>query len=173
VGVASIGETAYIVGGYDDTSSLDTIVAWSPGRPASVVGHLPVGLRYAAVAATGNRLIILGGAHNAVATRSILAFDAATGRLSVIGRLPAPVAHGTAVTIGSTVYLLGGRRTATTGSQTAQIVAVNPASGRSRVVGRLPRPTSDIGVAATGNAATLAGGLSPTGALATILRLQA
>ena len=44
--------TAYVVGGYDGAEALDTILAWRPGSPARTVAHLPVSLRYAAVAAT-------------------------------------------------------------------------------------------------------------------------
>ena len=46
---AVAGATAYVVGGYTGTSWLDTVVAFTPGRAARVVGHLPVGVRYAAV----------------------------------------------------------------------------------------------------------------------------
>ena len=50
VAVTQLDGTAYIVGGFDGTNSLDTIVAWTPGGGARVVAHLPVALRYAAVA---------------------------------------------------------------------------------------------------------------------------
>jgi N-acetylneuraminic acid mutarotase len=61
VAVAAIGRTAYVVGGYDGSRWLDTILAWNPGSAPRVVAHLPVGLRYAAVAAVEGRLIIAGG----------------------------------------------------------------------------------------------------------------
>jgi N-acetylneuraminic acid mutarotase len=172
VAVATIGQTAYVVGGYDDTNALDSIVAWTPGKTATVVAHLPVGLRYAAATAVGNRLIIAGGAHNAVATRSILSFDPATGKVTVLGRLPAPVSHASAITIGSRVYLIGGRRSGTATSQTSQVVAIDPVSGRARPAGHLPRPTSDAAVVTTGGAAIVAGGRSPTGPVTAILRFR-
>ena len=50
---ATVGSTAYVVGGYTGTRWLDTIVAFRAGGSARVVAHLPVGLRYAAVAPAG------------------------------------------------------------------------------------------------------------------------
>src|SRR5207253_3114986 len=47
---AAVGDTAYIVGGYTVAKWLDTIVAWKAGGKARVVAHLPVAMRYAAVA---------------------------------------------------------------------------------------------------------------------------
>ena len=73
VAVTVIGNTAYIVGGYDGAHPLDTILAWHPGAAPRVVGHLPEGLRYAAVATVDGRLIIAGGSRaraNRSATRS-------------------------------------------------------------------------------------------------------
>ena len=58
---ATIGDTAYVVGGFTGTRWLDTIVAWSPGRGARVVAHLPSPVRYAAVASAGGKLVIAGG----------------------------------------------------------------------------------------------------------------
>jgi hypothetical protein len=61
VAAAAIGGTAYVVGGYTETTPLRTIVAFSPGSGAHVAGMLPRPLRYAAVAAVGGRLLIAGG----------------------------------------------------------------------------------------------------------------
>ena len=51
---ATIGATAYVVGGYTGTRWLNTIVAVRPGGGTRIVAHLPVELRYAAVAAVGS-----------------------------------------------------------------------------------------------------------------------
>ena len=58
---AAIGGTAYVVGGFTGTHWLDTIVAWSPGRGARIVAHLPSPVRYAAVTSAGGKLIVAGG----------------------------------------------------------------------------------------------------------------
>ena len=41
VAVTATGGKAYVVGGYDGTNWLNTILAWRPGSPVQVVGHLP------------------------------------------------------------------------------------------------------------------------------------
>src|SRR5207302_2649611 len=81
VGAAVIGNVAYIVGGYTGSRALDTVVAYQPGQPARVVGHLPAPLRYPAVAAANGRLIIVGGNNQAgTASHDVLSFDPSTGQ---------------------------------------------------------------------------------------------
>ena len=62
VAVTAIGNTAYVVGGYDGVNWLDTILAYRPGDTVpKTAATLPVGLRYAAVAAVDGRVLIAGG----------------------------------------------------------------------------------------------------------------
>ena len=61
VAVAALGATAYVVGGFTGVDPLDTIVAWTPSGPERAAAHLPAGLRYAATAVAGGRLVIAGG----------------------------------------------------------------------------------------------------------------
>ena len=49
--VATVGNTAYVIGGYTGAAELSTIVAYTPGSPAQTVASLPVTLRYATAAA--------------------------------------------------------------------------------------------------------------------------
>jgi hypothetical protein len=101
---AAIDGTAYVVGGYTGSRWLDTIVAWRPGSPAHVVAHLPHTLRYAAVAASVNRLVIAGGSlENGTASSAVLAFTPASGRIVQLGRLPAPTTHAAAAAVGGVV----------------------------------------------------------------------
>ncbi len=90
VAVAQAGGTAYIVGGYDGTTYLNTIVAWHPGSAPQVQAHLPVGLRYAAVAVADASLLVLGGSTPEAASDAIYRFDLVTHRVRRIGTLPAP-----------------------------------------------------------------------------------
>ena len=69
VSAATIGSTAYVVGGYTGTSALRSIVAFSPGHPARVVATLPRPLRYASVAAVGRDVLIAGGTSGTSARR--------------------------------------------------------------------------------------------------------
>ena len=77
---AAVGPVAYVVGGYTGTRWLDTIVAWRPGTASRVVAHLPHGVRYAAVAAAGPRVVIAGGTlPDGSASRDVFVFDSRTG----------------------------------------------------------------------------------------------
>lgn len=170
-GVAVIAGTAYVVGGYDGQQALDTIVAWRPGESARIVARLPYGLRYAAVASSGGRLVIAGGSREEAATTAILSFDPTSGRVRRLGELPDPVTHAAALALGAYVYVLGGRDAAP-GSQTAAIVAIDPYTGRAIGVGQLPAPLSDAAAISLGNSAWLAGGLSASGEpVTTVLEL--
>ncbi len=163
VAVTQVGGTAYIVGGYDGANFLNTVVAWTPGRGAQVVGHMPVGLRYAAVTPGPiGQLLVVGGTSPAGASRAVYIFNPATGHTRQLARLRHPITHAGAVTIGSYAYLVGGRSDSTTG-QTAAIWSINTATGRIRAAGHLPAPTSDAAVLRIGSAILIAGGMTPTG----------
>ncbi len=125
VTAAAVGDTAYVVGGFDGTNWLDTIVAWRPGRPASVVGHLPVGLRYAAAASAGGELVIAGGTTPTGVSDAVLRFDPKTGRVTRLARLPHPITHASAAALGGRVYVIGGRGAAVT-PQFADVLAIDP-----------------------------------------------
>jgi N-acetylneuraminic acid mutarotase len=168
VAVTETGGVAYIVGGFDGTSPLDTIVAWRPGSAARVVAHLPVALRYAAVTATsGGEVIIIGGSTPTGASDAIFRFDPASGAVRQIGRLPHPITHGGAATLGASVYLVGGRGNLP-GAQSAGVWSIDPATGTVRPAGQLPQPLSDAGVLATGGAIIVAGGRSTAGTQASV-----
>jgi DNA-binding beta-propeller fold protein YncE len=168
---AAIGGSAYIVGGYTGTRWLDTIVAYRPGTTARVVAHLPHTLRYAAVTAVGNRLVIAGGSlENGTASDSVLLYAPATGRVTKIGTLPAPTTHAAAAAIGNVAYVIGGRG-ASTGTPTTAIVAVDVARKRIRAAGQLKTARSDLAVATFGSRIIVAGGKSAAGTVATISQL--
>lgn len=168
--VVSIGETAYIVGGYDGAEALDTIMAWRPGYPARTVARLPLSLRYPAVAAVAGKLVIAGGTHGEAAQREILRFDPASGRVTAIGRLPDPLTHASAVALEGRVYALGGRGSAST-SQTREILAIAPATGEVTKAGRLPVALSDTAAAVMGGRVVLAGGQGVSGTESAIYSL--
>jgi Kelch motif protein len=165
VAVAASDGTAYVVGGFDGTNYLDTVVAWRPGSAPRVEAHLPVGLRYAAVAVAGGGLLVIGGSTPAAASDAIYRFDLITHQVRRIGSLPHPTTHGDAAVLGSSVYLIGGRGDLLN-AQTSDVWAINPVTGRVRPAGRLPQPTSDAAVATIGPRIVVAGGQSPTSTLA-------
>jgi N-acetylneuraminic acid mutarotase len=169
--VAEVGETAYVIGGYDGQQALDTIVAWRPGGSPEVVAHLPSGLRYAAAAAASGGIVIAGGTPGEGANSAILRFDPATRALQTIGQMPAPVEHASAFALGRYVYVVGGRGAAQ-GSQTADLIAIDSTSGHATRVAQLPQPLSDAAVAASAGHVWVAGGSGTSGPVASILELE-
>jgi DNA-binding beta-propeller fold protein YncE len=168
---AAIGGTAYIVGGYTGTRWLDTIVAYRPGQAAHVVAHLPRTIRYAAVTAVGDKLLIAGGSlENGTASDSVLVYTPSTGRVTKLGTLPAPTTHAAAAAIGNVAYVIGGRG-ATTGTPTTAIVAVDVSRKRVRAAGQLKTARSDLAAATVGSRIIVAGGKGAGGTVATISQL--
>jgi DNA-binding beta-propeller fold protein YncE len=168
VSAAVISGTAYVVGGFTGTRWLNTILAWRPGGQARVAARLPEALRYAAVTAAGGKLVIAGGSTpSGTASRTVLSFDPARGRVHAIGRLPAPTTHAAAATLDGIAYVIGGRGSIV-GSATARIFAIDPSSGRVRRAGALATPLSDLAAASMRGGILLAGGQGPAGTSSTI-----
>jgi len=169
---AAIGGTAYIVGGFTGSRWLDTIVAWRPGGRARIVAHLPSPVRYAAVAAVGNRLVIAGGSlPTGAATDAVYEYAPASGRVFRIGRLPAPTTHAAAATFGSIAYVVGGRGSSL-GTPTDRIVGIDVATRKVVVAGALPQPLSDLMAVGTAGDEDAAGGKSTGGTVSSIVELQ-
>jgi DNA-binding beta-propeller fold protein YncE len=168
---AAIGGTAYIVGGYTGTRWLDTIVAYRPGQAAHVVAHLPQTIRYAAVTAVGNSLVIAGGSlENGTASDAVLVYSPATRRVTKLGVLPAPTTHAAAAAIGGVAYVIGGRG-ATTGTPTTAIVAIDVTHKKVRAAGQLQTARSDLAAANFGSRIIVVGGKGAGGTVATISQL--
>jgi N-acetylneuraminic acid mutarotase len=159
VAVAADGREAYIVGGYDGTNWLDTVVAWAPDAPPRIAVHLPLPLRYAAAVAVDGYVLIMGGSTPHGPTATILRFDPRSGAVRRLGRLPQPVTHAGAAALGGVAYLVGGRGDAPA-STIGTVWAVDPVRGRVRLAGRLPRTLSDAGVVSLPGRIIIAGGSS-------------
>jgi YVTN family beta-propeller protein len=158
----TIGSTAYIVGGYDGSRFLDTVLAYTPSGGVRVAGHLPVGVRYPAVAAAGNTIIVAGGSTpSATATSDIYAFDVTTGTARRIGALDAPVTHAAAAAFDGALLVIGGRTASL--APVAAITAVDPATGAVKSMGNLAAARGDMGVAVTASGITLVGGRTANG----------
>ena len=168
----TIGDTAYIVGGYTGTRWLDTIVAYRPGQRARVVAHLPYTVRYSAVTAVGNRLVVAGGSlENGTASDTVLEYVPGAAGVKRIGRLPAPTTHAAAAALGDTAFVIGGRG-ASTGTPTDRIVAVDVVTKRILNGGTLPTPLSDLAAVTIGHNVLVAGGRNVSGAQASLLTLS-
>jgi YVTN family beta-propeller protein len=169
---AAIGGTAYIVGGFTGTHWLDTIVAWSPGRGARIVAHLPSPVRYAAVTAAGGKLIVAGGSlPDGVASSRVLEYSPSTGVLRRLGRLPGPTTHAAAAELGGLAYVIGGRG-ASLDTPTSRIEAIDPRTGRVRAAGHLRQPLSDASAISLGSRILVAGGRTADGTQSSVLALS-
>ena len=129
------------------------------------MANLPVGLRYAAAASVGGKILIIGGSKSDGASDALYRFDPATGQVQRIGRLPEPITHASAATLGSFVYLVGGRGN-TLGSQTADVFSIDPRTGAVQRAGRLPEPLSDTASLSIDGGIVVAGGLAPASTVA-------
>jgi N-acetylneuraminic acid mutarotase len=159
---ATIGGTAYVVGGFTTTTPLRSVLAFRPGRPVRVVATLPHPLRYAAVAAVGGRIMVAGGTNGVQCRREVLSVDPVRHRVRVVARLPAPLSHAAGAALGGRFYVLGGRGDALT-SQRAAIWALDPVRGTLRRAGRLPVALSDLAAASTRGRIVVAGGRDARG----------
>ncbi len=168
VSATSLGGEVYLVGGYDGVTAQRAILGTIDGRSFEVVGNLPRGLRYTAVAAAGDRLIVAGGETAAGPVSTVLAFDPATSKVTLLGHLPVPIGHASAFVLGGRVYVAGGLDAA--GHAVSTITVVDPAAGTvSASAARLPAPVSDAAAVASGGRVWLLGGWRVGAAVADVV----
>jgi hypothetical protein len=186
-GTATIGDSTYIVGGYDGTRPDAKVLVTTNGRSFRPIGSLPVPVRYPAVAAAGGKLYVFGGeALSGTAAGhpvdDIQIIDPARGTASVVAHLPEPLEASAAVVLDGHIYLAGGDSTSAQPSVTgvgatqlsspvsaraagglttvSSIWAFDPLTGRTLLAGHLQVPVSHAGVAVLGSRAWLVGGES-------------
>lgn len=175
---ATIGATAYVVGGFTGHGMARDVLATSDGHAFRVLGRLRIGVRYPAVAAVGHYVYVVGGelatTEGTLAggqTDAVQRIDATSGDVRVIGHLARGLGHATAFALGGRLFVAGGRHGATA---TADIVEVNVQDGASRRVGRLPRAMSDSAAAVIGSVAWLVGGetTGPSAPVSSVLAVR-
>ncbi len=158
LGAATVGTTAYLVGGYTGTAWATAIQRFVPGHTPSVAARLPSGLRYAGVASFGGRIYVAGGVTAAGVSSALFVFNPSNGRVRRIGSLPRAVGHGSLVALGAWLYLIGG--TDTTGRPLPTMIRINPRTGAAGIAGALPRPLADAGTVTSDGAIVVVGGKS-------------
>jgi hypothetical protein len=155
---ASVGQSAYVLGGFDGSTSLSAVLRTDDGTRFTQVARLPITVRYPAVAALGDRLLVFGGEHNGIVIDDVQQIDLSTGRSHVVAHLPHPLAHESAVVLDGAVWLAGGR----SGGRLQTRIWRWDADRRLAVAGgRLPYAVADAGLAVDGSAAYLLGGETP------------
>ncbi len=167
----SVGSRAYVLGGYDGTSPLDSVLATGDGASFSQVATLPAPGRYLAVAALGGRIYAFGGeTASGGSSDAIQEVDPATGEARIVGHLPQALSHAAAVVLGGAVYVLGGEAG---GAPSDRIWRFEPDGGKVVAAGRLPTPVSGGAAAVVGSTAYLIGGKGAGGTtLASLVELR-
>jgi N-acetylneuraminic acid mutarotase len=155
--------SAYVLGGFDGTTSLSAVLRTSDGRHFTSIAQLRSTVRYPAVATVvsphGDRLLVFGGEHDGVPIDDVQSVDVTTGRTTVIGHLPQPLAHEAAVELDGSIWLVGGR---SHDVLQRQIWRWDPRTRRVIRAGSLPYAVADAGAASTGSAAYIVGGETPS-----------
>jgi outer membrane protein assembly factor BamB len=167
---ATVGSTAYLVGGYDGTALRRDVLATTDGKSFRQVATLPQGVRYPAVAALGPTIYIIGGElASGASTPAIVALDTATGQVRTLGQLLQPVSHASAVVLNGQLFVAGG----TNGRQrTDKIWRIDPSTGTATSAGLLPYAVADAASAVLGGHGFLVGGTGNGDAtLDTVVRL--
>jgi serine/threonine-protein kinase PknK len=157
--VASVGTSALIIGGGASGVLDRPILATDDGVHFRQVATLLLGVRYAAVAAAGGMVYVIGGVGAAGDRAEIQRIDPVTGDVTVIGRMPQPVSHASAINIAGRLLVIGGRRS---GDAQDAIWEVDLQTGATRLIGRLPQPVSDFATAVIDQTGYLIGGETDT-----------
>ncbi len=158
---AVVGGQVYVIGGYDGRAPSPDVLRTSDGRSFTTVAHLPVPVRYPAVATAGDTIYAFGGeTASGHPTDAIQAIRVSTGQVSVVGRLPGPVAHASAISLAGQIYVLGGTAG---GRARATILRFDPSNGRATPAGDLPTPVTNAAAATVGATGYLVGGIGPSG----------
>lgn len=108
------GSTTYVVGGYDGTQYLPSVLATGDGTHFTTVARLPVAVRYPAVVADAGRIYAFGGqvpssGATTVATDDIQMIDPGSHQAAVVGHLPRALYGASAFLIGGNIYVAGGQ----------------------------------------------------------------
>ena len=162
----TIGRLAYVVGGWNGTTTNRDVYTVSPGGTVGRAGTLALGVRYPAVAALAGRVIVAGGeTTTGRPTRTAWSFDPTTRRVTRIPDLPAAIDHGAGAAFAGRFYLLGGLRN---GSFTSAIISWAPGETRWRAAGRLPTALADMGATPSHDGIVIVGGRDSAGKVAAV-----
>src|SRR5439155_17435013 len=115
------------------------------------------GVRYAAIAAAGSRLLVVGGQTDAaLSSREVFLVDPAAGSVRPLGTLPVANAHAVVVVHGDTAFVIGGRDAA--GRPTDRVWRISLSRASIGAAQPLPIPLADATLLTGGRRTILAGG---------------
>jgi outer membrane protein assembly factor BamB len=148
LGAARVGSKTYLVGGYTGAKYASAILRVGRHDRTTTVARLPVGLRYAGVAALGGEIYIAGGLTPSGESRAVYVFDPGASTVRRIAKLPAPEAHAALAALDGRLYLVGGR----------SVLRIDPANGRVSRAATLKQTLSDPNAVTVGDRIVIVGG---------------
>ncbi|HEY5076389.1 MAG TPA: hypothetical protein VIJ48_02690, partial [Acidimicrobiia bacterium] len=151
----TIGATVYLVGGYDGTNATRDVLATSDGVRFRTIAQLPIGVRYPAVGAVGDKVFVFGGELSGSESSAVQQIDVRTGSAHVIGRLPNPRTEAAAFSIGGSLFVAGGRAG---GAASTDVLRFDPSSAQLSIAAALPTPVADSAAAVVNGRGFLLGG---------------
>jgi Kelch motif len=151
----TIGTTVYLIGGYDGTNATRDVLATSDGVQFHTIAQLPVGVRYPAVAAAGDKVFVFGGALSGTESSAVQQIDVRTGSARLIGELPSPRTEAAALTLGGSIFVVGGRAG---GAASSDVLRFDPSGNQFALDTALPTPLADSATVTVGGRAYLVGG---------------
>ena len=180
--------TAYLVGGYDGTTYLPSVLSTTDGSHFTSVADLAVPVRYPAVVADHGQVYVFGGQTSSAATSAttdIQRIDPVTHQVTVVGHLPTAVYGAAAFLLDGTIYVAGGQSPG--GPTTTQISAFIPSDDKVLDAGLLPQADAFGGYMTVGSGSGAVGYLVggevtsqtgvdqagvPSGSLSSVLSLR-
>ncbi len=166
---AVLGSTIYVVGGFDGTKELSTVLASDDeGATFRVVGRLATANRNGALVAARDALYLIGGEENGRQSAKVLRIDPLDGSSTQVALLPGPLSQAGAFVLDRSIFVAGGRQG---GTVSDLVVRIDLDTGLPSLAGTLPEPVAHPAVAVVGEVAYLFGGetTTPTG---TVMELR-
>lgn len=160
--------TMTIVGGYNDQTASNRVWQYASGT-WGVLATLPLGIRYAGVAASPKGLYVVGGfdgnnSGSGSDTSGVYLVTPA-GRVTRVATLPQPLERAGAAVLGNTLYVFGGYDGT---SYLSAILALDTSTGTWTTVAHLPEPWAYGAMVQSGSDVYLVGGQNASGPLTTV-----
>ncbi len=166
----TVGDTAYVLGGWNGTATNPGIYAVSATGAATTVGHLPIGLRYPAAAALDGKVIIAGGENSdSIPVTDAFSFDPTTRSITRLPALPVPTDHTAGAVLNGRFYIIAGLRR---GEFTDAIISWAPGETHWQNAGHLPQALADLDAVPLGNGIAVIGGRGASGRVNSVYLLR-
>ncbi len=156
---ATIGQTAYVLGGYDGPSLDPEVLATRNGANFRNVAVLPVPVRYPAVAALAGRIYLFGGEDgDGRPVDTVQVVNPHLGTAKVVGHLPLALTGSAAGVLNGVIYVAGGVMGSANPHPVVEVFAFDAGRRTFLRAGTLPVAVANAGAAVSGGHLFLVGG---------------